>query len=127
MLSLTQAISEKIKKAFSLAGYDESYGVVTVSNRPDLCEFQCNGALMAAKQYHKAPLAIAGEVASKVEDGFFDSVETVAPGFINLKISDKALLEHVKNMFGDERFGFEPMGQGKKVIIDYGGANVAKP
>ena len=127
MLSLTQAISEKIRKAFALAGYDESYGVVTVSNRPDLCEFQCNGALMAAKQYHKAPLAIAGDVASKVEEGFFDSVETVAPGFINLKISDKALLEHVKDMFGDDRFGFEGTGKGKKVIIDYGGANVAKP
>ena len=127
MLTLTQSISNILKKAFVEAGYDESFGQVTISNRPDLCEFQCNGALMAAKQYHKAPIAIANEVKDKIEAGFFENVEAVAPGFINLKIGNAALLEHVKNMFGDEKFGFEAQGSRKKVIIDYGGANVAKP
>jgi len=127
MLTLVQSISEIIKKAFTDAGYDEKFGVVTVSNRPDLCEFQCNGALMAAKQYHKAPIAIAGDVAAKIDGDFFESVEAVAPGFINLKIGNEALLSHVSGMYGDDRFGFEAQGNNRKVIIDYGGANVAKP
>ncbi len=127
MLTLTQSISKIIKKAFFDAGYDESFGIVTVSNRPDLCEFQCNGALMAAKQYHKAPIAIANEVAEKIDKDFFESVDAVQPGFINLKIGNRALLDHVKGMYKDDMFGFEPQGQNKKVIIDYGGANVAKP
>ncbi|MCR5829425.1 MAG: arginine--tRNA ligase [Lachnospiraceae bacterium] len=127
MLTLVQSISEIIKKAFTDAGYDEKFGVVTVSNRPDLCEFQCNGALMAAKQYHKAPIAIAGEVAEKIENGFFEKIDVAAPGFINLKIGAEALLGHVKGMFEDEKFGFEAQGNNRKVIIDYGGANVAKP
>ncbi len=127
MLSLTQSISVIIKKAFADAGYDESFGQVTISNRPDLCEFQCNGALMAAKQYHKAPMAIANEVAAKIKEGFFEIAEAAAPGFINLKINNAALLDHMTGMFGDDRFGFEAQGAGKKVIIDYGGANVAKP
>jgi len=127
MLTLTQSISKIIKKAFNDAGYDDNFGQVSISNRPDLCEFQCNGALMAAKQYHKAPIAIANEVAEKIEEGFFESVLVAPPGFINLKISSKALLKHVTGMFGDEKFGFETLGNNKKVIIDYGGANVAKP
>ena len=63
MEKILDIITEKMERAFSDAGYDASYGRVTVSNRPDLCEYQCNGALAAAKQYHCAPIQIAKALA----------------------------------------------------------------
>lgn len=82
-------ISGEMKKGFSLAGYEEELGKVTVSNRPDLCEYQCNGAMAGAKKYHKAPIAIAQEVAAQLEDSeVFAEVSAVAPGFLNLKIKE---------------------------------------
>jgi len=128
MQTLCNRISEKIKKAFSEAGYDESYAVVSVSNRPDLCQFQCNGALSAAKAYHKAPLVIAGEVAAIAQkDEMFKEIGAVAPGFINITITDDALVSYMSEAANSEKYGFEPIGDNKKIIIDYGGANVAKP
>ena len=62
MKSIMEQISGRMKEAFSAAGYDPKYGEVKVSDRPDLCEYQCNGAMAAAKAYHKAPFQIADDV-----------------------------------------------------------------
>ncbi len=120
-------ISDEMKKAFETAGYQADLGKVTISNRPDLCEYQCNGAMAGAKQYRKAPIAIAGEVAEKLQDNsVFSEVSAVAPGFLNLKVSEHFVKEYLQKMRDDAKFGLQMPKQPKQIIIDYGGANVAK-
>lgn len=128
MQKLLDQISEEIKKAFAAAGYDAELGRVTLSNRPDLCEFQCNGAMAGAKQYHKAPLMIAQEVADKLADSrVFGEVSAVAPGFLNLKLRESFVTAYLNEMRRTEKFGLTMPVTPEKIIIDYGGANVAKP
>ncbi len=121
-------MSEEMGKAFEAAGYDSTLGKVTLSNRPDLCEYQCNGAMAGAKRYHKAPAVIAGEVAEKLSGSrVFAEAAAVSPGFLNLKLSEEYLLEVVQTMAEEPKFGLEKPEKAKKIIVDYGGANVAKP
>lgn len=128
MQKLLDLISIEVTKAFAGAGYEEKYGKVTLSNRPDLCEFQCNGAMAAAKQYKKVPFLIADQVAAALQgNGMFSSVDSVKPGFLNLKLSEDYLADYMNRMQADERLGVEPAGHGETMIVDYGGANVAKP
>ncbi|MBD5508119.1 MAG: arginine--tRNA ligase [Lachnospiraceae bacterium] len=128
MEKLLDLISEEMKKAFEEAGYDRELGRVTLSNRPDLCEFQCNGAMAGAKKYHKAPLMIAQEVAEKLTDSdVFGEVSAVAPGFLNLKITEAFIKSYLNEMAKAEKFGLTIPVNPKKIIIDYGGPNVAKP
>lgn len=128
MRKLLDLLSEEMGKAFEAAGYDPALGRVTPSNRPDLCEYQCNGAMAGAKQYHKAPLMIANEVAEKLAgSAAFKEAAAAAPGFLNLKLSEDFLLSLVNRMAQEPKFGLELPESPKKIIIDYGGANVAKP
>lgn len=128
MKKLLELISDEVKKAFGEAGYEEELGKVTVSNRPDLCEYQCNGAMAGAKKYHKAPIMIAKDVAEKLqESAVFSEAEAVAPGFLNLKVKEEFLVSFVKEMGVSEKFGAGEPGRGKKIVVDYGGPNVAKP
>lgn len=128
MKKLVDALKEKVECGFEQAGYDRKYGMVSVSNRPDLCQYQCNGAMAAAKEYRKAPIQIASEVVEKLtEDSFFGKIESVKPGFINITVSGSVLVEFAGKMMVEERFGIERPDQPKKVVIDYGGPNVAKP
>jgi arginyl-tRNA synthetase len=128
MKKILELISEEMKKGFALAGYNEELGKVTLSNRPDLCEYQCNGAMAGAKQYKKAPLVIANDVAERLKDSnIFSEVSVIAPGFLNLKISEAFLRDYLDGMSKDRKFGLESTGCPKKIIIDYGGPNVAKP
>ena len=127
MEQILDIITEKMQAAFEEAGYDRSYGRVTVSNRPDLCEYQCNGALAAAKQYHCAPIKIAQAVVEKLNAEDYSLVEAVNPGFINLKLSGHFLKEYLETMRTAPKFGAAQIGAGKIVVVDYGGANVAKP
>ena len=128
MKKLLDNITAEVTKAFVEAGYEEKFGKVTLSNRPDLCEFQCNGAMAAAKQYKKAPFMIADDVAARLQgQEMFASVESVKPGFLNLKLSEEYLAEYLREMQADERYGCEKTAEPKTIIVDYGGANVAKP
>ena len=127
MKKLLDLLSEEMGKAFEAAGYDPALGRVTISNRPDLCEYQCNGAMAGAKQYHKAPIMIANDVAEKLTaSAAFREAVAAAPGFLNLKLSEEFLADMVSRMAGEPKFGLE-LPERKKIIIDYGGANVAKP
>ena len=120
-------IKEKITESFEKAGYDKKYGMVSVSNRPDLCQYQCNGAMAAAKAYKKAPIQIAQEViAPLLGDAMFSKIEAVNPGFINISVSGAFLAEQAKEMDQDEKLGVS-MPENKTIVIDYGGPNVAKP
>ncbi len=128
MNKLIDLISEQVCSAFAQAGYDASYGRVTVSNRPDLCEYQCNGAMKGAKAYRKAPIQIASDVAALLEGSeTFAKVEAVNPGFLNLTLSPEYLAAYLEKMRTAEHFGLETEGEKKSIVVDYGGANVAKP
>lgn len=127
MEKILDLISSKMAKAFEDAGYDASYGRVNVSNRPDLCEYQCNGALAAAKQYRCAPIQIAKAVVEQLDANDYSLVEAVMPGFINLKLSGHFLQQYLDQMRTADAFGLEKSGTGKTIVVDYGGPNVAKP
>lgn len=128
MKKILDMLTEEMEKAFEAAGYDGALGKVTISNRPDLCEYQCNGAMAGAKRYKKAPFLIADEVAKQLEGSrVFQEAAAVAPGFLNLKITEDFLLNYLEAMETDRKFGLDMPEHPKKIIIDYGGANVAKP
>ncbi|SFP96944.1 arginyl-tRNA synthetase [Lachnospiraceae bacterium XBB1006] len=128
MKKILDDISEVVSNAFQACGYDEKYGKVTVSNRPDLCEFQCNGAMACAKQAHKAPFMIADEIKAVLDkETMFETVDSVKPGFLNLKMSPDYMANYMKTMLSEERFGVEEAKNPRTIVIDYGGANVAKP
>ena len=128
MEKILNLISQRVAEAFERAGYDAAYGRVTVSNRPDLCEYQCNGAMPAAKAYHKAPIQIAEDVSAALQDeAAFSQAEAVKPGFLNLRLNPDWLAAYLEQMRTAPRFGVEPDPKAGTVVIDYGGANVAKP
>lgn len=127
MKKLLDIISEEMKKAFEEAGYDKELGRVSVSNRPDLCEYQCNGAMAGAKKYGQKPIDIANAVASCLSNSkVFAKVEAVMPGFLNLNLSSDFLVDYVSKLNSDNKFGLD-VATPKNIIVDYGGPNVAKP
>lgn len=128
MKKFLELISEEMEKAFEAAGYQADLGKVTISNRPDLCEYQCNGAMAGAKQYHKAPILIANEVAEKLQgNAVFSEVSAIAPGFLNLKVSGKFVREYLQGMRADAKFGLDMPEKPQMIMVDYGGPNIAKP
>jgi len=128
MSELLKILSKETESAFEKAGFDAGLGRITVSNRPDLCEFQCNGAMAGAKQYHVAPIEIANKVAEELSKSEkFSSVEAVMPGFLNLKLDAEFLGDYVREIAEDENLGCDRSQKEGTIIIDYGGANVAKP
>lgn len=135
MKTIFDQLSDWVGQAFAENGFDPSLGKVTLSNRPDLCEFQCNGAMAGAKLYHKAPILIASAVTETIKnqkDGetgceIWEEVSAVNPGFINLKLHRNFLSGILTKMSGDEKLGCETEAEPKTIVIDYGGPNVAKP
>lgn len=127
MKKIIMLLQEKLEKAFIESGYDKKYARVIVSNRPDLCEFQCDGALSAAKEYKKPPFLIANEVVEKCKESEeFEKIEVVNPGFINIIVSNEFLVKYCNEILNIEKFGCK-MDKDKTIVIDYGGPNVAKP
>lgn len=128
MEKIIDLLTKEAARCFGQCGYEEKYGMISVSNRPDLCEYQCNGAMAAAKAYKKAPIMIANEVVEKLkEHTMFESVEAVMPGFINMKLSTDFLVDYMNQMLSAEQYGCEKAKAPKTIMIDYGGPNVAKP
>ncbi|MDD3240503.1 MAG: arginine--tRNA ligase [Lachnospira sp.] len=128
MNTVMELIAAELKKAFADCGYDEEYAKVTISNRPDLCEYQCNGAMAAAKAYKKAPFMIADEVVAKLSDhAMFESIESVKPGFINMILGKEFLAKYLDEMAATDKFGYASKEEAKTIIVDFGGANAAKP
>ena len=128
MEKILEALEQELKAAFTACGYEEKFAKVVLSNRPDLCEYQCNGAMAAAKDYKKKPIDIANGVVEHLKDSeIFEEVSAVMPGFINLKIGSGFLADYMNGMRTGEKLGMEPAEHPETVIVDYGGANVAKP
>ena len=128
MKRILDLIADEMQSAFTACGYDASYAKVVLSNRPDLCEYQCNGAMAAAKAYKKKPIDIANEVVEKLNgDNMFSEINAVMPGFINIRLNAAYLADYMNGMAKEEKLGVEEEGHGETIIVDYGGANVAKP
>ncbi len=128
MKKFLDLISEEMKNAFQAAGYDRELGKVTLSNRPDLCEYQCNGAMAGAKLYKKSPVMIANEVAEQCGDNkIFREIKAVPPGFLNIKLNEDFISAYLNEMAKAPKFGLAMPEHPKKIIVDYGGPNVAKP
>ncbi|MGL5152695.1 MAG: arginine--tRNA ligase [Clostridium sp.] len=128
MENLISQLASIVQEKFESLGYDKEYGNVNVSNRPDLCQYQCNGALRAAKIYKKAPIMIANEVAEALQSSdVFETVVAVPPGFINLTLKDSFLTSFVNDIYKDDKFGCKKSEKPKTIVVDYGGANIAKP
>ncbi len=127
MKKLVELLTYELEAAFEKAGYDKQYAKVTLSNRPDLCEYQCNGAMAAAKVYRKAPIMIANDVVVALEgSSCVEKVEAVAPGFINMILDAEFVASFLKEMAGEEKLGVGMPEYVKTIVVDYGGANVAK-
>lgn len=128
MKKIMDLITEELAEAFQAAGYDKAYAKVTLSNRPDLCEYQCNGAMAGAKAYRKAPTAIAEDVAKRLADSrCLEEVNAVNPGFINMKLRKEYVADYLNQMSADENMGLAAAAKPRTIIVDYGGPNVAKP
>lgn len=128
MKKIIDMLSQELKQAFVENGYEEKFGAATLSNRPDLCQFQCNGALAAAKQYKMAPIKIAEAIVEHLrKNPMFKDIVAIMPGFININLSDEFLASYVEQMIAAENFGCDKEEHPKTVVMDYGGANIAKP
>ncbi len=128
MRKIMDLIANELAAAFEAAGYDKEYAKVTLSNRPDLCEYQCNGAMAGAKAYRKAPIMIANDVVDRLSDSqCLAEVAAVKPGFINMKLKNEYVADYLNQMSEDKDLGLEMAKAPKTVVVDYGGANVAKP
>ena len=124
MESILTILSREAGRAFEKAGLDAAFGKVTLSNRPDLCEYQCNGAMAAAKTYHRAPLAMAEEaVAALGESPVFADVQAVRPGFINLKVNGEFLADYLNRMQADEKLSVETVEKPKTIKTPACGAS----
>ena len=118
MKKIIDLIEAEVVKAFEEAEIDTKFAKVSLSNRPDLCEYQCNGAMAAAKQYRKAPIMIANAVVEKLqESACFAEVTAVNPGFINIKLSAAYLSEYLNGMQEDERLGCDKVEQPQTFIF----------
>ena len=128
MKKMMDLIAEELAEAFEKAGYDKSYAKVTLSNRPDLCEYQCNGAMAGAKTYRKAPIMIANDVVDNLKESkYLEEVNAVNPGFINMKLNKKFVADYLNQMKSEESLGLEKTENPRMIVVDYGGPNVAKP
>lgn len=128
MTDLKKALGEAVEAAFADAGLPAELARVTASDRPDLADFQSNGALAAAKRVGRNPRELATAVAERLaKDPRLAKVEVAGPGFVNLTVSDAALSARGQAIAADPRAGGELTAQPRRVLVDYGGPNVAKP
>ena len=128
MKTMLELITTEMEAAFEKAGYDKELAKVTLSNRPDLCEYQCNGAMAGAKKYKKAPFMIAEDVAVYLkESSYFETVEVVKPGFINIRLKKAFVADYLNQMEEAEDLGIQKAENPEMIVVDYGGPNVAKP
>ena len=130
MNKILDMMERELKQAFTASGYEDSFAKVVLSNRPDLCEYQCNGAMAAAKAYKKKPIDIANQVVEHLVSGgshpVFSEAVAVMPGFINLKLSEEFLAEYAGSMARADKLGLEAPEKPETVIVDYGGAERGK-
>lgn len=121
MKKILDLMEQKLKAAFTACGYEDKFAKVVLSNRPDLCEYQCNGAMAAAKAYKTKPIDIANAVVEKLtaerEQPMFGEAVAVMPGFINLKLSEAFLADYMKGMAEADKLGLEEPEKKETIIV----------
>ena len=128
MASLINDLSVAASAAFEAMGLESKWGAVRRSDKPEFADFQCNGAMGAAKSAGKNPREIAGEIAATLKDHpMVLSAEVAGPGFINIRVSDEAMSARAAGILSDDMAGGELAADPKVTVIDFGGPNVAKP
>lgn len=128
MITLLESLSEQVSKAFQKNGYGEIQAKITKSNRMDLCQFQCNDSFSVAKIYKKDPMVIAQEISKQlVQNERYQAVHPVRPGFINITLTDRFLLDYLAEMYSDKKMGMPNLGYSETIVLDFGGPNIAKP
>lgn len=128
MLSIEQQVNERLARAFKAAGVPAEYAVAKISDRPELADYQCNGAMVAAKPMKMNPREIASKLAEAFDGGdLCETPEIAGPGFLNIKLKDTALAGCSEEMLADGRLGVAVPEKPQRIILDYGGPNVAKP
>lgn len=128
MTSLAHKLSETVGQVFAAKELPADLGAVRVSDRPDLAQFQCNGAMAAAKIAKKAPRDIANDIVTDLlQSAAFARVDIAGPGFINLDVTDEFLAQHLGGVAADDHLGVTPLSREETVVLDYGGPNIAKP
>lgn len=126
-MALRRDLAELFGSAFTEMGLDPGLGDVVPSQRPDLGQFQCNGAMAAAKEAKRAPRDIAGDIVGSVaSDPRIDRLEIAGPGFINIAVTDDFLAESMIEVASDDHLGVATHDGDDHWILDYGGPNVAK-
>ncbi|MCP4356123.1 MAG: arginine--tRNA ligase [Proteobacteria bacterium] len=127
MNTFEQQLTNLFTHSFDALGFDKNMAKVVVSNRPELCQFQCNAAMPLAKIAKKNPLEIAQDIISKLPDNeIIKNIEAVAPGFININLTEEFIAKHISSLIDDKRQGFDKKDKPLKTIVDYCGANIAK-
>ena len=129
---MIKELEKVIAQVFKKFDYDEKFARVSISNRPELCDFQVNGVFSIAKEFHKNPILIGEELVSEINklDNFgdyFSEVSFVKPGFINIKVSDIFVARLLNNMIADKDYGIKKVKEDITCVVDYGGPNIAKP
>ena len=126
-MSLENILNQKMVNIFNALGLDSKFAFVKVSDRPDLSDFQCNGALALAKSERKNPREIASQIAAQLEkDKDFAKISVDGPGFLNISLADGFIAKIMNEAAADERFGVEKAKNPRKIVMDFGGPNVAK-
>ena len=126
-MAALSTLSEIVGAAFADIGLDPELGVVVASDRPDLADFQSNGAMAAARAAGRSPREIAQDVVERLAgDPRLAAAEVAGPGFINLTLADATLAEWVEEAGADDRLGVAPADPAETVLVDYAGPNVAK-
>ena len=127
-MNIENYLSEVLQKSFKKLSYAESFAKVVTSTRDGVGHFQCNGAMPLAKFAKKAPFIIAEEIIENIEDkSIFSKIEVAKPGFINMTLSAEFLAKVSNKFYRDAKFGFDANKESQKIVIDFGGPNVAKP
>ena len=128
MMDLVTHLSKVFEQAFEAEGFESRWGAVRRSDRPELADFQCNGCMGAAKSKGLVPRDLAATIAEKVQgDDAIERVDVAGPGFLNIKVTSAALSRQAEAVRADDKAGGGAVASPEKVVIDFGGPNVAKP
>jgi arginyl-tRNA synthetase len=126
-LLFENTLNKTLEQIFKKLDLETKFAVVKISDRPDLSDFQCNGALALAKIAHKNPREIGTMIADELkQESYIDSISVDGPGFINIKLKDDFIAANMDKIAQDERLGCGKTDNPHNIVLDYGGPNVAK-
>lgn len=126
-ISIEKVMNDKIATIFEKMGIDKKFAIIKNSDRPDLGDFQCNSALALTRELKRPPRDIAADIVEELKkDNDIEALSIDGPGFINIKLKNEFLAKTIDEISKSNRFGVYEIEKPKKVVLDFGGPNVAK-